>query len=154
MHFINNTKEQQKATNKLFDPALCLWKSYRVENLCLMFRFLENYLWWFHDNVVWFYDDSWWFMMLYPLPLSHYIFTHGFETFLKVLLLKLLTSAPINIHHWSRQFENNWNHRRSNNLSSWAFEPFAATALLSSTPSPICSEKIISLQIYFIKSIS
>ena len=93
-----------------------------MENLCLMFRFLENYrikckaydlyplfrhifahglitfyddLWWFSGGLGCFYDDSWWFMMLYPLPLSHYIFTHGFERILKVLLLKLLTSAPL-----------------------------------------------------------
>ena len=70
------TKQQQKATNKLFAPALCLWKSYRVENFCLMFRFLENYIWLYirslvislhmADNILWnFMMVLWWFMMIY-----------------------------------------------------------------------------------------
>ena len=87
----------------------CIWlisafSSYPCTWLDNILWWLVMVFWWFRMILGCFYDDSWWFMMLYPLPLSHYIFTHGFERILKVLFLKLLTSASIRskiiiIHH-------------------------------------------------------
>ena len=39
-------------------------------------------------------------MIIYPLLLSRYIFTHGLEAFLKVLLLVLLPRAPLCYHSY------------------------------------------------------